>query len=129
MAYNVIRTPARHSPYPWKVLAEVRLDQGRISDAIENYELAIDRNGPPDVYESLARLHWQRGQYERAVSTIEDGGDNFDDDHIFLPTVAQMHRLMGQKKKAKQTVNRCKSRGIPRLANECEAIEAELSDS
>lgn len=111
------------------VLAEVRLDQRRIGDAIENYELAIQRNGPPDVYESLAQLHWQRGQYERVVSTIEDGGDNFDDDDIFLPTVAQMHSLMGEKKKAKQVVNRCKSRGIRRLKNECEAIEAELSDS
>ena len=128
MAYNVIRTPARHSPYPWKVLADVRLDQHRIADAIENYELAIQRKGPPDVYESLAQLHWQRGQYERAVATIEQGGNNYDDDDIFLPTAAQMHSLMGEKQKAKKIVNRCKSRGIPRLENECEAIEAELSD-
>lgn len=129
LAYGAIRTPARHSPYPWMVLAEVRHEQRRVNDAVENYELAIKRKGPPDVYQSLARLHWQQGEQERALSTLEEGRNAYDDDDVFLPLAAQMHGMLGRNDEAARIVERCKSTGNRKLKGECEAVKQRLGDS
>lgn len=129
MAYSAIRTPARHSPYPWTVLAEVRHDQHRISDAMENYELAIRRKGPPDVYEALAKLHLQQGEEERALSTMEEGRNAYDDDAVFLPFAAQMHGMLGRNAEATKIVKRCKATGNRKLKDECETVQQRLGDS
>lgn len=129
MAYSAIRSPARHSPYPWMVLAKVRQAQHRTSDAIENYRLAIERDGPPDVYESLARIYWQEGEYKKALDTVKEGGKAYDDDEVFLPLAARMHGMLGEKKKANQIVNRCKSTGNPNLEQECEFVAKQLNES
>ncbi|WP_410474768.1 M48 family metalloprotease [Guyparkeria sp. TX1] len=129
LAYNAIRTPARHSPYPWMVLAEVRHDQRRINDAVENYELAIQRKGPPDVYQSLAQVYWQQGEYERALGAIEEGRNAYDDDDVFLPFAAQMNGMLGRNAEAEKIVKRCQSTGNRKLKEECEAVKKNLGDS